>query len=112
MAHYDRAALPGSVTILAAGVGKYMVGVAGECAGGFAGHTIASACYLRDVARRALAKGAARADRGTVAVTGPVLVEANERNATGSSPSVPRDSTWFRLRRKNHVARCITDAAG
>jgi alkanesulfonate monooxygenase SsuD/methylene tetrahydromethanopterin reductase-like flavin-dependent oxidoreductase (luciferase family) len=63
MAHYERAALPGSVTILAAGVGEHMVGVAGQCADGFVGHTIASAGYLRDVARPALAKGAARANR-------------------------------------------------
>ena len=63
MAHYDRTALPGSVTILAAGVGERMVGVAGECADGFVGHTIASAAYLRDIARPALAKGAAKANR-------------------------------------------------
>lgn len=63
MAHYDRTALPDSVTILAAGVGKHMVGVAGECADGFVGHTIASAGYLRDVARPVLAQGAAKANR-------------------------------------------------
>jgi alkanesulfonate monooxygenase SsuD/methylene tetrahydromethanopterin reductase-like flavin-dependent oxidoreductase (luciferase family) len=63
LAHYDRTALPGSVTILAAGVGEHMVSVAGECADGFVGHTIASAAYLRDIARPALAKGAARANR-------------------------------------------------
>lgn len=63
MAHYDRTALPASVTILAAGVGEHMVGVAGECADGFVGHTIASAGYLRDIARPGLAKGAARAGR-------------------------------------------------
>ena len=63
MAHYDRTALPDRVTILAAGVGEHMVGVAGECADGFVGHTIASAGYLRDVARPALAKGAARVNR-------------------------------------------------
>ena len=43
MAHYDRTALPDSLTILAAGVGEHMVRVAGECADGFVGHTIASA---------------------------------------------------------------------
>jgi alkanesulfonate monooxygenase SsuD/methylene tetrahydromethanopterin reductase-like flavin-dependent oxidoreductase (luciferase family) len=63
MAHYDRTALPDSIPILAAGVGEHMVGVAGECADGFVGHTIASAGYLRDVARPLLARGAARADR-------------------------------------------------
>ena len=63
MAHYDRAALPDAVTILAAGVGEHMVVVAGECADGFVGHTIASAGYLRDTARPLLAKGAARAGR-------------------------------------------------
>jgi hypothetical protein len=40
-----------------------MVGVAGECADGFVGHTIASAGYLRDTARPLLARGAARAGR-------------------------------------------------
>jgi len=63
MAHYDRTALPDSVTILAAGVGEHMIGVAGECADGFVGHTIASVAYLRDVARPVLAKGAARTNR-------------------------------------------------
>ena len=63
LAHYERTALPGSVTILAAGVGERMVGVVGECADGFVGHTIASAAYLRDTARPVLAKGAARANR-------------------------------------------------
>jgi hypothetical protein len=37
--YYDRSALPDSLTILAAGVGEHMVGVAGECADGFVGHT-------------------------------------------------------------------------
>ena len=63
MAHYDRTALPDSLTILAAGVGEHMVGVAGECADGFVGHTIASAGYLRDIAVPLLARGAARANR-------------------------------------------------
>ena len=63
MAHYDRAALPDSVMILGAGVGERMVGVAGECADGFVGHTIASAAYLRDIARPILAGAAARAER-------------------------------------------------
>jgi len=51
------------MTILAAGVGEHMVAVAGECADGFVGHTIASAGYLRDTAAPLLAKGAARANR-------------------------------------------------
>jgi alkanesulfonate monooxygenase SsuD/methylene tetrahydromethanopterin reductase-like flavin-dependent oxidoreductase (luciferase family) len=63
MAHYDRAALPGAQTILAAGVGEQMVSAVGQCADGFVGHTIASAAYLRDIARPLLAKGAARAGR-------------------------------------------------
>jgi alkanesulfonate monooxygenase SsuD/methylene tetrahydromethanopterin reductase-like flavin-dependent oxidoreductase (luciferase family) len=63
MAHYDRTALPDSLTILAAGVGEHMVRVAGECADGFVGHTIASASYLRDIARPLLAEGAAKTDR-------------------------------------------------
>ena len=67
MAHYDRTALPDSLTILAAGVGEHMVRVAGECADGFVGHTIASAGYLRDTARPLLAEGAARAGRDAAA---------------------------------------------
>jgi alkanesulfonate monooxygenase SsuD/methylene tetrahydromethanopterin reductase-like flavin-dependent oxidoreductase (luciferase family) len=63
MGHYDRPALPDRATILAAGVGEHMVGVVGECADGFVGHTIAAADYLRDTARPLLAKGAARANR-------------------------------------------------
>jgi alkanesulfonate monooxygenase SsuD/methylene tetrahydromethanopterin reductase-like flavin-dependent oxidoreductase (luciferase family) len=63
MAHYDRTALPDSMTILAAGVGEHMVATAGQSADGFVGHTIASAQYLRDVALPLLAKGAARAGR-------------------------------------------------
>jgi len=63
MAHYDRTALPDSVPILAAGVGEHMVGVAGECADGFVGHTIASVGYLRDIARPLLAASAAKANR-------------------------------------------------
>lgn len=63
MAHYDRRELPDTITILAAGVGEYMVDAAGRCADGFVGHTIASAGYLREVARPLLAKGAAQAGR-------------------------------------------------
>ncbi len=63
MAHYDRTALPDHMPILAAGVGEHMVGAVGECADGFVGHTIASAAYLREVARPLLAKGAAKAGR-------------------------------------------------
>src|SRR6516225_8306550 len=59
MAHYDRAALPDSMPILAAGVGEHMVAAAGQSADGFVGHTIASAEYLRDVAPPLLAQGAA-----------------------------------------------------
>jgi len=62
MAHYDRTALPDTLTILAAGVGEHMVSVAGECADGFVGHTIASAGYLRDTARPLLARGGLRLD--------------------------------------------------
>jgi alkanesulfonate monooxygenase SsuD/methylene tetrahydromethanopterin reductase-like flavin-dependent oxidoreductase (luciferase family) len=68
MAHYDRTALPDTMTILAAGVGEHMVAVAGECADGFVGHTIASAGYLRDTAAPLLAKGAARASRDAAAL--------------------------------------------
>jgi alkanesulfonate monooxygenase SsuD/methylene tetrahydromethanopterin reductase-like flavin-dependent oxidoreductase (luciferase family) len=63
MAHYERAALPDEVPILAAGVGEHMVTAAGQCADGFVGHTIAPASYLSGTARPLLAKGAARAGR-------------------------------------------------
>lgn len=63
MAHYERTALPDTMPIFAAGVGEHMVGVVGECADGFVGHTIASADYLRDVAPPLLAKGALRSGR-------------------------------------------------
>lgn len=63
MAHYDRAGLPDSVPILAAGVGEHMIATVGECADGFVGHTIASVDNLRDTALPLLAKGAARAGR-------------------------------------------------
>lgn len=65
MAHYDRHGLPDSVPILAAGVGEHMIGVAGECANGFVGHTIASVDNLRDFALPLLAKGAAKSGRTT-----------------------------------------------
>ena len=68
MAHYDRAALPDTMPILAAGVGEHMVAVAGECADGFVGHTIASAGYLRDTAVPLLARGAARASKDAAAL--------------------------------------------
>ena len=78
MAHYDRTGLPGQMTILAAGVGEHMVAVAGECADGFVGHTIAAADYLRDVARPRLAAGAARAGRdpAQVLVTTQIVAAA------------------------------------
>lgn len=63
MAHYERPEAPDPMPILAAGVGEHMVRVAGQCADGFVGHTIASADYLRDVARPLLAEGAAKAGR-------------------------------------------------
>lgn len=63
LAHYDRAGLPESVPILAAGVGEHMIAAVGECADGFVGHTIASVDNLRQVALPLLAKGAARAGR-------------------------------------------------
>jgi alkanesulfonate monooxygenase SsuD/methylene tetrahydromethanopterin reductase-like flavin-dependent oxidoreductase (luciferase family) len=79
MAHYDRTALPDSMTILAAGVGEHMVAAAGECADGFVGHTIASAAYLRDIARPLLAKGAARAGRdvATLRMTTQIVAAAS-----------------------------------
>ncbi len=79
MAHYDRPELPDSATILAAGVGEHMVGVVGECADGFVGHTIASADYLRDTARPLLAKGAARAGRDVaqLRMTTQIVAAAN-----------------------------------
>ncbi len=79
MAHYDRPGLPGTVTILAAGVGEHMVAAAGECADGFVGHTIAPAGYLRDTARPLLAEGAARAgrDAARLLVTTQVVAAAS-----------------------------------
>jgi alkanesulfonate monooxygenase SsuD/methylene tetrahydromethanopterin reductase-like flavin-dependent oxidoreductase (luciferase family) len=86
MAHYDRTALPDSLTILAAGVGEHMVRVAGECADGFVGHTIASAGYLRDMARSLLAEGAARADRDVAGLRMTTQIVA----AASSDPSAAR----------------------
>ncbi|HEX7323135.1 MAG TPA: LLM class flavin-dependent oxidoreductase [Mycobacterium sp.] len=63
MAHYERTSLPDTMPIFPAGVGEHMVGVVGECADGFVGHTVASADYLRDIAPPLLAKGAARSGR-------------------------------------------------
>jgi alkanesulfonate monooxygenase SsuD/methylene tetrahydromethanopterin reductase-like flavin-dependent oxidoreductase (luciferase family) len=86
MAHYDRTALPDSLTILAAGVGEHMVRVAGECADGFVGHTIASASYLRDTARPLLAEGAARADRDAAGLRMTTQIVA----AASTDPSAAR----------------------
>jgi alkanesulfonate monooxygenase SsuD/methylene tetrahydromethanopterin reductase-like flavin-dependent oxidoreductase (luciferase family) len=86
MAHYDRTALPDSLTILAAGVGEHMVRVAGECADGFVGHTIASAGYLRDTARPLLAEGAARAGRDVAGLRMTTQVVA----AASSDPRAAR----------------------
>jgi len=79
MAHYDRAELPDAMPILAAGVGEHMVGVAGECADGFVGHTIASAGYLRDIAAPLLARGAARGQRdaGALRITTQIVAAAS-----------------------------------
>ena len=79
MAHYDRTAPPGSLTILAAGVGEHMVRVAGQCADGFVGHTIASASYLRDIACPLLAEGAAKAgrDAARLRVTTQIVASAS-----------------------------------
>jgi alkanesulfonate monooxygenase SsuD/methylene tetrahydromethanopterin reductase-like flavin-dependent oxidoreductase (luciferase family) len=80
MAHYERTALPDQMTILAAGVGEHMVAVAGECADGFVGHTIAAADYLRDVARPRLAAGAVRAGRdpARLLVTTQIVAAADD----------------------------------
>ncbi|MBV9205085.1 MAG: LLM class flavin-dependent oxidoreductase [Actinobacteria bacterium] len=86
LAHYDRAARPAAVPILAAGVGERMVGVAGECADGFVGHTIASAGYLREVARPLLAAGAARAGRDVA----KLLVTTQVVAAAGPDPAAAR----------------------
>ena len=86
MAHYDRTALPDAMTILAAGVGEHMVAVAGECADGFVGHTIASAGYLRDTAAPLLAKGAARASRDAAALRVTTQIVA----AASTDPSAAR----------------------
>jgi alkanesulfonate monooxygenase SsuD/methylene tetrahydromethanopterin reductase-like flavin-dependent oxidoreductase (luciferase family) len=74
------------MTILAAGVGEHMVAVAGECADGFVGHTIASADYLREVAAPLLAKGAARASRDAAALRVTTQIVA----AASTDPSAAR----------------------
>jgi alkanesulfonate monooxygenase SsuD/methylene tetrahydromethanopterin reductase-like flavin-dependent oxidoreductase (luciferase family) len=51
LAHLDHAVKTPPVPIYAAGVGERMLEVAGRSADGFVGHPIASAAYLRDVAR-------------------------------------------------------------
>ncbi len=86
MAHYDRTALPDRVMILAAGVGGHMVGVAGQCADGFVGHTIASAAYLREFARPFLAEGAAKANRDVA----QVLVTTQIVASAGADPRAAR----------------------
>jgi len=63
LAHYEREALPDTATILGAGVGHFMIGAIGQSADGLVGHTIASADYLRDVARPLLTRAAEKADR-------------------------------------------------
>ena len=83
MAHYDRTALPDSMTILAAGVGEHMVAAVGESADGFVGHTIASAGYLRDIAPPLLARGAARAGRNAsqLRITTQIVAAASSDRA-------------------------------
>ena len=58
---------------------RILVGVAGECADGFVGHTIAPAAYLRDIAGPLLAMGAARANRdaGHVRMTTQIVAAAS-----------------------------------
>ncbi len=89
MAHYERAALPDAMTILAAGVGEHMVTVAGECADGFVGHTIASAGYLRDTALPLLATGAARANRDAAGLRVTTQIVAA---ASGDPQAARRDA--------------------
>jgi len=64
LGHYERLrAVDADPPIYTAGVNPRMVSVAGEVADGFVGHTIATAPYLRRVARPALERGARRAGR-------------------------------------------------
>ena len=64
LGHYERHRTQASEPpIYTAGVNPRMVRVAGEVADGFAGHTIATAPYLRQVALPALEDGARRAGR-------------------------------------------------
>jgi alkanesulfonate monooxygenase SsuD/methylene tetrahydromethanopterin reductase-like flavin-dependent oxidoreductase (luciferase family) len=64
LGHYERLrTVEADPPIYTAGVNPRMVSVAGEVADGFVGHTIATARYLREVARPALERGAARAGR-------------------------------------------------
>lgn len=80
LGHFDRTGLPDSIPIMAAGVGRYMARVVGECADGFVGHTIAPVGYLRDTALPLLAEGAARAGRDVaeVRITTQVVASADD----------------------------------
>ena len=105
MAHYDRTALPDSMTILAAGVGEHMVAAVGESADGFVGHTIASAGDLRDIAPPLLARGAAR-PAGTHPSCG-----SRRRSSPRPAPTGRRRAATPRLRsastpRRRAMTRC------
>ncbi|MGH3756998.1 LLM class flavin-dependent oxidoreductase [Actinophytocola sp.] len=62
-AHLDHAVKTLPVPIYAAGVGEGMLDVAGRTADGFVGHPIASAAYLKTVARPRVIEAARRAAR-------------------------------------------------
>jgi len=86
MAHYDRTGLPDRVPVMIAGVGEHMVRAAAQCGDGFVGHTVASAGYLREVARPLLAEGAAQAGRDVA----DVLVTTQIVASAGAAPRAAR----------------------
>ncbi len=64
------------IPIFVAGVNPRMVSTAGEVADGLVGHPLASAEYLRQVARPALQAGAMRAQRRTLAEVASYVITA------------------------------------
>jgi probable F420-dependent oxidoreductase len=87
LGHYQRQrAVEVDPPIYTAGVNPRMVRVAGEVADGFAGHTIATVPYLRQVALPAIQDGARRAGRtlDTFALTSQVIT------AISDDPAVAR----------------------
>jgi len=63
-----------TIPLYLAGVNPVMTAVAGEVADGFAAHTFCTPTYLDRILRRALARGAARANRSAPPVLMPLVV--------------------------------------